>query len=245
MTMSTGAPTTNGLLTDELLARCQARAAGYDRENEFFQEDFEELRDAGYLKFAVTKEFGGLGMNLAQIQAETRRLSYHAPATAVALNMHNYWVGVAADVSRSGDTSCDWILERAGQGDVFAAGHAEGGNDIPLLLSTTNAEKVDGGYRFTGRKSFGSLTPVYDWFGLHGMDTSDPESPMVVHAFMPRGAEGARIVKEWDSLGMRATQSEGTELDGVFVPDEYVSRVVPAGFGGADLFVLGTSCRLR
>ena len=41
---------------------------------------------------------------------------------------------------------------------------------------------------------------------------------MVVLAFMPRGAEGSTIIKDWDSLGMRAAQSEGTQLDGVFVP---------------------------
>jgi alkylation response protein AidB-like acyl-CoA dehydrogenase len=45
-------------------------------------------------------------------------------------------------------------------GAIFAAGHAESGNDLPVLLSTTKAEKVNGGYRFTGKKSFGSLTPV-------------------------------------------------------------------------------------
>ncbi|MGZ4757234.1 MAG: acyl-CoA dehydrogenase family protein, partial [Acidimicrobiia bacterium] len=39
--------------------------------------------------------------------------------------------------------------------------------------------------------------------------------------------------------GMRATQSEDTILDGAFIPDRYIARVVPAGFAGADLFVLG------
>ena len=43
----------------DLLDRCLERAPGYDRDNRFFQEDFEELRDAGYLLTAVPKEFGG------------------------------------------------------------------------------------------------------------------------------------------------------------------------------------------
>ena len=38
---------------------------------------------------------------------------------------------------------------------------------------------------------------------------------------------------------MRATRSDDTILDGAFVPDKYIARVVPAGFAGADLFVLG------
>jgi alkylation response protein AidB-like acyl-CoA dehydrogenase len=229
----------SSVLNEELLKRCQSRAAGYDRDNTFFQEDFEELRDSGYTNMAVPKEFGGAGMNLAEVMAETRRLAYYAPATAVGLNMHVYWTGLCADVSRSGDTSMDWLLKKAGEGDIFAAGHAESGNDIPILLSSSSAEKVDGGYRFNGRKSFGTLTPIYDWLGFHAMDTSDPDAPKVIHAFTPKDAEGITIIDEWDSLGMRATQSQGTKIENVFVPDKYIARAVPAGFGGADLFVLG------
>jgi alkylation response protein AidB-like acyl-CoA dehydrogenase len=110
---------------------------------------------------------------------------------------------------------------------------------VPLLLSTTQAERVDGGYRFTGRKSFGSLTPVWTFLGLHGMDTSDPEAPKVVHAFMPRNTEGYETKRTWDNvLGMRATRSDDTVLNGAFVPDRYVARVIPAGFAGVDNFVL-------
>ena len=132
-----------------------------------------------------------------------------------------------------------WLLEGAAAGEVFAAGHAESGNDIPVLLSTTKAERVEGGYRFTGRKSFGSLSPVWTYLGIHGMDTADPSSPKIVHAFMPRDTEGYRIEQTWDVLGMRATRSDDTILDGVFVPDRYVVRIVPAGAAGIDPFVLG------
>lgn len=124
-------------------------------------------------------------------------------------------------------------------GEVFAAGHAEGGNDLPLLLSAPKAEKVRGGYRFTGRKSFGSLSPVWSYLGIHGMDTSDPAAPKIVHAFMPRNTQGYRIENTWDTVDMRATQSDDTVLEGAVVPDRYIGRVVPAGGAGIDLFVLG------
>jgi alkylation response protein AidB-like acyl-CoA dehydrogenase len=97
---------------------------------------------------------------------------------------------------------------------------------------------VEGGYRFTGRKSFGSLSPVWTYLGLHGMDTADPAAPKVVHAFMPRDTEGYRIEETWDVMGMRATRSDDTILDGVFVPDRYIARNVPAGAAGIDQFVL-------
>ena len=72
---------------------------------------------------------------------------------------------------------------------------------------------MDGGYRFTGRKSFGSLTPVWTRLGMHGMDASDPAAPKIVHAFMPRDTKGYTIKETWDVLGMRATRSDDTVLE--------------------------------
>jgi alkylation response protein AidB-like acyl-CoA dehydrogenase len=235
----TTSQSTRPVLTDEMLKRFQQRAPEYDRENRFFTEDFEELRDAGYLTMAVPRELGGRGYTLADVCREQRKLGYYAPATALAVNMHVYWVGLVADLWRSGDRSLEWLLREAANGAVFAAGHAESGNDIPVLLSTTRAERVEGGYRFTGHKSFGSLTPVWTYLGLHGMDTSDPQAPKIVHAFMPRDSEGYSIKETWDVLGMRATRSDDTILDGVFVPDRYIARVNPIGAAGLDAFVLG------
>jgi alkylation response protein AidB-like acyl-CoA dehydrogenase len=223
-------------LSDEIINRCGERASTYDRENRFFTEDFEELRAAGYLKMVIPKELGGQGMSLAEVCNEQRRLAYRAPSTALATNMHLYWTGVAADLRRMGDKSLEWLLREAAAGEVFAAGHGETGNDLPLFLSSAKAERVDGGYRFSGRKMFGSLTPVWTRLGIHAMDSTDPQSPKVVHAFMPRDTKGYSIKDTWDTLGMRATRSDDTILDGAFVPDKYIARVLPAGT--ADLFVL-------
>src|SRR5258706_186145 len=134
-------------LSEAILARCAERAPVYDRENRFFTEDFEELKAAGYLRMPIPVELGGQGMSLAQVCREQRRLATVAPATALGLNMHLYWLGVAADQWRGGDKSLEWILGEGPPGEVFAAGHAQSGNDVPLLLSTTKAERVPGGYR--------------------------------------------------------------------------------------------------
>jgi len=225
------------VISDSLLQRCAGRAAVYDRENRFFTEDFEELRVAGYLLMPVPSELGGWGMTLPEVCREQRRLAYHAPATALGLNMHLYWMGLAADLRRAGDHTLEWMLREGAAGEVFAAGHAESGNDIPVLLSTTKAERVDGGYRFYGRKHFGSLTPVWTRLGLHGMDSSDPAAPKIVHAFLPRDTPGYHVEETWDVMGMRATRSEDTVLEGCFVPDRYIARVVPPGAAGLDAFV--------
>jgi alkylation response protein AidB-like acyl-CoA dehydrogenase len=212
------------------------RCGRYDRENRFFQEDFDDLKRAGYLTMAVPKELGGRGMNLAQVAREQRRLGYYAPATALGINMHIYWVGLVADLWRNGDRSAEWLLKEAMAGEVFNAGHAERGNDIPGLLSTSTAERVDGGFRFSGHKMFCSLAPVWTRYGLHAMWADADGGPKIVHAFLPRSHDGYRIVETWDTMGMRATRSDDIVLEGAFVPDDLIVRMVPAG--GADLFVL-------
>ena len=226
------------LLTEDMLERFDERAPSYDRENQFFQEDFDELRASGYLQLAVPIELGGSGLGLDDYSRLQQRLAYVAPATALAVNMHVYWTGVAADLLKQGDDSCRFLLEKSLAGEVMCALHGEAGNEIPLLLAVAKAERVDGGWRISGHKIFGSLTPVWTLGGFHAMDTSDPDHPQVIHGWMPRDTEGVEIVETWDTLGMRATQSQDTVLQNAFVPDELVAVVCPAGFAGAGPFHL-------
>src|SRR5207253_10628027 len=77
---------------------------------------------------------------------------------------------------------------------------------FPGLLSSAKAERVDGGYKLTGRKAFGSLTPVWTRLGGHAMDTSDPKAPKIVHFFLTRDAKGYTI-KETDRKSTRLNSS--------------------------------------
>jgi alkylation response protein AidB-like acyl-CoA dehydrogenase len=152
------------------------------------------------------------------------------------MTMHHYWIGIAVELERFGDPSCSWIFEEALAGRVIAAGHAEAGNDAPVVMSTTLAEPVEGGYRFTGHKMFGSNGPVWSLLGVHGIDVSDPTAPKIVHGFVDRHAAGVTVVPNWDTLGMRPSQSYDTKLEGAFVPAARIARTTPAG-SQDDLFL--------
>src|SRR5947209_13956435 len=193
MTTLTATRTAADLVPDKMLTRFHERAPIYDRDNRFFDEDFEELRGSGYLTCAVPEDLGGAGFSLADVCRAQRRLAYHAPATALAVNMHIYWTGVAADLRRMGDQSLEWLLREAAAGEIFAAGHGATGNDLPVLLPTSKAERVDGGYRFAGHQMFGSLTPVWTRLDVHAMDASDPSAPRIVHGFLPHNSDGYTI----------------------------------------------------
>lgn len=238
MTITTGTITTTFEIPTEMLEGFRARAGELDRDNAYFHEDLAELRSIGYLAAAVPREHGGWGLTLAELAASQRRLARYAPATALSMTMHSYWIGIAVELEALGDTSLRWIFDEAVNGQVIAAGHAETGNDMPVLLSTCKATRVEGGYVLSGRKQFGSNGPAWRWLGAHAMDVDAPGGPQTVHAFVERSSPGVTVVETWDTLGMRPTQSHDTILDEVFVPDERIGRVVPAG-DGTDPFLVG------
>jgi alkylation response protein AidB-like acyl-CoA dehydrogenase len=218
------------LLTDGLLERIRSRAAGYDAANSFFLEDFEELTQVGYLKALVPVEHGGLGLSLRQVAREQVRLAGAAPATALAVNMHLVWTGVAKVLHDRGDDSLDFLLQEAGAGEVFAFGLSEAGNDLVLFGSTTDAQpERDGSYRFFGTKIFTSLSPGWTRLGTMGLDTSSDDAPKIVYGFISRDDGGFEIREDWDTIGMRASQSNTTILQGALSPAERIVRRLDPG----------------
>jgi alkylation response protein AidB-like acyl-CoA dehydrogenase len=216
------------LLSEELLARIQARAAGYDRENAFFTEDLEELVASGYLRAFLPVELGGRDASLAEVAAAQSRLAAAAPATALAVNMHLVWTGVARLLRRRGDAGLAEVERLAGAGEVLAFGISEAGNDLVLFGSDTVATPdEDGGYSFTGTKIFTSLAPAWTTLGVTGLDTTSPDGPKIVYALVSR--EGVTTKDDWDTLGMRASQSRTTVLDAAHAPADRVLRRLDPG----------------
>lgn len=215
-------------LSDELLERIRSRASAVDAENRFPEEDLAELKDAGYLAILVPRERGGAGLGLAEASLLQQRLAQAAPATALAINMHLVWTGVAKVFGDRGIPGLEFVQDGAAAGEVFAFGISEAGNDLVLFGSDTAAEpQADGSYCFTGTKIFTSLAPVWTQLGLHGLDTTSPDAPQMVYAFVPR-TDAVVTRDDWDTVGMRGTQSRTTELHGAVAPaDRVVRRVAP------------------
>lgn len=220
------------ILPDDLLERFRARAAAHDRENTFPEDDLAELRERGYLAILVPADLGGAGLDLAAASVLQQRLATAAPATALAINMHLIWTGVAKLLADRGIDDLRFVQTGAAAGEVFAFGISEAGNDLVLFGSDTEAAPTgDGGYAFTGTKIFTTLSPVWTQLGLHGLDTTSPDAPRMVFAFLSRDETDAgrvRIRDDWDTVGMRGTQSRTTELHGArAAADRVVRRLEP------------------
>jgi alkylation response protein AidB-like acyl-CoA dehydrogenase len=226
------------ILTEDLLERIHGRAARFDAANVFPQEDLDDLVAAGYLTAMVPEELGGAGLTLEEMTREQMRLAAAAPATALAVNMHHVWVGVARTVRARGDDSCDFILREAAAGEIFAFGVSEAGNDLVLFGSVSEARPDgEGGYSFHGTKIFTSMAPVWTRLGTFATDATGDDGPHNVWGFVARDG-GVETVGEWDVMGMRASQSFATRLDGAHAPADRIVRRIPPG-PTMDPFIFG------
>lgn len=221
-------------LTDSLLATFRNRAADYDANNEFPREDLHDLQQIGYLRQFLPESLGGAGCTLRDVVSNQARLASAVPATALAINMHLITGGVARVLANRGVTPLggsaeDLVWQRTQDGAVIALGISEPGNDAVLMDSLVTADPdSEGGYRLSGTKIFTSLSPVWTHLWCFGRDNSGDE-PRLVHVLVEREDAGVTVKDDWDTLGMRATQSCSTVLDNVHVPASRVLGTAPVG----------------
>lgn len=212
-------------IDSELLDAVRARAAGHDADASFPFDDLAELRGAGYLAAGVPEGLGGGGLDLAALGEQQRRLAAFAPATALAVNMHQIWVSVAARLHRAGDRALEAVLADAVGGELYAFGISEPGNEDVLFDSRSLAKPVADGFEVSGLKIFTTATPAWTRLGLHAkIDGTDD----LVFGFVLKG-DGVTALDDWDTTGMRATQSQSTRLDSAVIPAERVAGILPVG----------------
>lgn len=205
------------------------RAAEHDRENTFPFRNYDDLREAGFLRLSVPTEFGGLGAGLPEILPVLERLAMGDPATALAVTMHISPLGQWANVwRRTGNPRLAEMLRKAAEGDlVWASVTSEMGLANDMTDAKTQAIKVDGGYRLTGRKSFATNTAV----ATHASTTARYEDadggPRVLLCQIALDDPGITVHQTWNTMGMRGTQSNDLEMADVFVPDDSVVHSLP------------------
>ncbi len=168
-------------------------------------------------------EFGGGGASHAEVGRLLRELGRRDPSTAVAFSMHCHLVAAQVWRHRHGmDASALFRKVVDDRAVLISTGASD------WVASSGSARRVEGGYRVSARKS-----PASGCEAGHVLVTSirwddAPDGPKVLHCAVPFGAEGVRIERTWDTLGLRATGSHTVVLDDVFVPDAAVSLIRPA-----------------
>jgi alkylation response protein AidB-like acyl-CoA dehydrogenase len=219
------------ILADELAGSFAERAAEHDRDGSFPHENYEAMRAAGFLGLTVPAELGGMGVGLYEMCLALERLAGGCSSTALAVTMHVSPLLQLSALWRTdpGLRGVEQTLRDAAAGVViFASMSAEPGPST-LLTSLTDATPVDGGYRVTGKKIFGTESAICTHFSTMAKVQDPSGGDRVIFFRIPRSSEGLIFHDTWDTLGMRATQSNDWEMRDVFVPAEAVFHSYPVG----------------
>ncbi|MDO8434295.1 MAG: acyl-CoA dehydrogenase family protein [Candidatus Binatus sp.] len=201
------------------------RADTHDREGSFPTENFADLHRAGLLGLPIPVRYGGLGGGIGgdhrSFYPVVHEIARGCGSTALIYGHHAYVAGLVAQLGTENQQQryFEQVLKR---GALFASIGSEpaGGN---LAAMSTTARRVAGGYVLNGRKRFGSgmgyTTFHMIWAQLEG--ESNLEKGLLL-AFIEPDNPHIKIIRDWSSMGMRATATDGMELTECFVPDDDV-----------------------
>ncbi len=199
-------------------------ASRHDVEGTFVREGYALLKEHRFFSMGVPRELGGGGALHREICETVRELGRHCGSTALAFSMHSHLLAAAVWRHLHGQ-SAEALLRKVAASELVLL--STGASD--WIDSNGTMEKVDGGYRVTARKVFGSGAPAADLV-IASARYDDPDAgPQVLHFSVPTSADGLSIANDWDTLGMRGTGSSTVVMAGVFVPEQAISLRRPLG----------------
>lgn len=215
------------------------RAFQHDRDASFPAENFQDLKDMGFLGLCVPERFGGIGADYRTYMLVASRIGYYCGSTANTFNMHNANALWSADMVDKLDLTPE---QRASHehnrqvhyanmlaGKIYAQPFSEGsGAAAGRHPFGTLATRCEGGWVLNGKKIFASLSGSADYYGV--LCTEDVDNPSMANTLfvaVPATSPGLTIVGDWDPLGMRGTVSRTLLLKDIHISDE--AALMPRG----------------
>ena len=207
----------------ELAADFATRSAVHDRDASHPVENYNRLRDEGFLALTIGAEWGGAGASFLDHTIAYEALGQGCPSTALAFNMH---ASVVMPLLEGAEVSAETkrrLVELVVRQRKLIAGNFSEPVTTSLLGERplkTRASRANGGYRVTGRKMFASMLEAADFVLVMAYpdEATSPSAAMIL--MLPRMAEGRRAEPDWDVLGMRATRSDSLVLEECWVPED-------------------------
>ena len=207
------------VLTDlePVFAEIAATAAERESDRNFDLSLIQKLKDAGFTRLRVPKEYGGLGFSLS----DAFRV-YVALASAdsnIAQGLRPHFLAVESLLAAQDERLKRRWLRRVGTGEVAIGNALTEVNNAPGEVTTTLSKLDDGNFVLNGTKfySTGSLYGDAIYVRARISDTDED-----VFVFVDRWAEGVSLLDDWDGFGQQLSASGTTVFDQVVVPAQDV-----------------------
>ena len=220
--MNASAESSETELAKSLLARAREmvpilarRAALAERNRSIPAETIADFKQAGLFRVIQPKRYGGYELD--------PDLFFDIQMTLAEGCMSSGWVYGVVGVH-------NWqlaLFDARAQEDVWA-------KDSSVLIASSYmpkgmVERVDGGFRFSGRWGFSSGVDHANWLFLGGIVSSKNGVPDYRTFLVPRS--DISINDNWYTVGLKGTGSKEVVISGAFVPEYRTHRAID-GFAG-------------
>jgi butyryl-CoA dehydrogenase len=206
-------------------------AAQWDREERFPAEALVEAAENGFLGLIVPEEHGGAGLGNLHAAILLEEVNRWCAGTGVTISVHSSLVCGPIVKYGTEDQKQRWLPQLAAGERIgaYCLTEPQAGSDAASIR--TRAERVDGGWKLNGTKSWITTGPDAGLFVVYAV--TDPEGPRGknIGAFLvPTEAAGVSVGKKEEKLGIRASSTSEMVFEDVFVPDADVLGDPAGGF---------------
>ena len=194
-------------------------AKHHDDAETFPREMFRKWGDLGLLGVRYPAADGGSDMDKISDCIVREELSYASQAFASTWSAHTH-LGIWPIWKAGTQAQKDKYLGPAFAGTkVSAFGLSEPGGGSNIRALATKAEKIDGGWRISGSKTYITNSPFAD-FMLLAARTSPELKPHAISLFIVDLPNPAVVIHKLEKEGIRASETGLIHIDGLELPDE-------------------------
>ncbi|GGK04431.1 hypothetical protein GCM10010123_37960 [Pilimelia anulata] len=189
------------------------------------------LREAGFLKLRVPREYGGLGATIPQLVEQLAELGRADSNLPQLLRGH---VGFVENrLTHPDPATRERWLRRVAAGVLVGNAQSERTTASWLEPATTVRLDGDAGWRLDGRKFYSTGSLFADW-----IQTTAALGDSLADVLVSATAPGVTRIDDWDGFGQRLTGSGTTVFDDVPVAAEDVEVLDVAQRANSSLFAV-------
>ena len=181
----------------------------------------QKLTDLGLMGIEVPEALGGSGGSFFDAVLAIEAISQVDPGVAVLVDVHNTLVVNAIRRWGTEDQRVHWLTKLA-EGTVGAYALSEAGAGSDAFALQCRAEKIEGGYRLSGRKLWISNAKEAGLFLVFATLDAAAGYRGITAFFVEKNTPGFTVGRKEDKMGIRASSTCELLLDGCVVPTEHL-----------------------
>jgi len=181
---------------------------------------FHEMGQLGLLGATLPEQYGGVGANYVSYGLIAREVERVDSGYRSMMSVQSSLVMYPIHAYGSETQRERWLPDLASGDKVgcFGLTEPEAGSDPGGMR--TRAEKIDGGYRLTGEKTWITNSPIADVFVVWAK--SDAHDGKIRGFVLEKGMKGLSAPKIEEKLSLRASITGGIVMEGVEVPENHL-----------------------